>query len=1094
MRRALVGIVLSLTMSPVGAPLLLSGPALAQSDEELAGLRRQIEQRRQAGKYADALPLAQRLVAATEQRFGANHVTVAASLNSLAIAYEELGLLPDAERTYRRTLAIIEKSLGAEHQNVGVTLGNLAIVLQRQGRYAEALPLAIRSLAIAQKAHGPDHPSVAISANTLASVYESQGRYAEAEALYKRSLAIREKAFGPEHRSVGSAVNNLAGLYVKQGRGGEAEPLYKRSLSIAEKTMGPDHPALGTGLNNLGLLYQEQGRYAEAETLFKRDLAIQEKLGLEHPNVASALNNIGLIYHSQGRYSEALPLYERALAIRAQRLGPNHPQFAESLINLAELHRAQSRFAQADPLYRRGIAVQERVLGPEHPNLAVALNNFAELLRGQGRAAEAEPLYKRSLAIREKILGSGHPDVAQSLNNLALVYGAVGRYSDAEQSLIRALAILERTYGANHPNVASALHSLAWTHFAQRDWKAAHAFSRRALDITIHRARRDRNDQGRTSAGSGNSELARFGLRFALLVKAAHRLAGQQRNQTSRLADESFVMAQWALGSAAATSVAQMSAREAKGSSALARVIRERQDLVSEWLSKDKLLTGALSRPVNQRNQLAEEELRKDLASIDGRIARIDATLAKQFPEYAALANPEPLAPAEAQAHLRPNEALVVFFDTPSLYGSSEETFAWAVTKTQTRLVRLEPGTHGLTQQVQALRCGLDHAAWEGEGERRCKLLLQTSVSSDRLLPFDLERAHGLYRSLFGQIEDLIKDKHLLLAPSGPLTALPFQVLVTEKPASAMPADGAYSEVAWLARRHATTVLPSVASLKALRQFAKASKAAQPFVGFGNPLLLGPSGSDRRAWEHQSCKAPAARAQVVGRGVRSAIPKFFRGGLANVEEVRAQHPLPETADELCAVAHSSGAGGGAVHLGAQFSEKTVKALSASGTLASARVVHFATHGLLAGETEMLAASRAEPALIMTPPQTATEDDDGLLTASEIAQLKLDADWVVLSACNTAAGDSDAPGTEALSGLARAFFYAGARAALVSHWAVNSEATVSLITKAFDEIKADPSVGRAEALRRAMIALIETGGGYAHPASWAPFVVVGEGAH
>jgi CHAT domain-containing protein len=101
--------------------------------------------------------------------------------------------------------------------------------------------------------------------------------------------------------------------------------------------------------------------------------------------------------------------------------------------------------------------------------------------------------------------------------------------------------------------------------------------------------------------------------------------------------------------------------------------------------------------------------------------------------------------------------------------------------------------------------------------------------------------------------------------------------------------------------------------------------------------------------------------------------------------------------------------------------------------------------------------------------------------------------VVLSACNTASGESDKPGTEALSGLARAFFYAGARALLVSHWAVNSEATVKLISKAFDELRANPKIGRAEALRRSMLSLINESGGYAHPAKWAPFVVVGEGA-
>ena len=132
-----------------------------------------------------------------------------------------------------------------------------------------------------------------------------------------------------------------------------------------------------------------------------------------------------------------------------------------------------------------------------------------------------------------------------------------------------------------------------------------------------------------------------------------------------------------------------------------------------------------------------------------------------------------------------------------------------------------------------------------------------------------------------------------------------------------------------------------------------------------------------------------------------------------------------------------------------------------------------------------------PGLILTPPGTASEDDDGYLSASEIAALKLDADWVILSACNTAAGN--AANAEALSGLARAFIYAQARALLVSHWAVDSNATVKLITSAMREIARDRTVGRAEALRRSMLALIDSGDRReAHPAYWAPFIVVGEG--
>ena len=214
--------------------------------------------------------------------------------------------------------------------------------------------------------------------------------------------------------------------------------------------------------------------------------------------------------------------------------------------------------------------------------------------------------------------------------------------------------------------------------------------------------------------------------------------------------------------------------------------------------------------------------------------------------------------------------------------------------------------------------------------------------------------------------------------------------------------------------------------------------------------------------------------------------------MGNVEKVRMLSPLPETTDELCAVARAIGIDppDAVLYLGARATEAQVKQLSGSGKLARARIVHFATHGLIAGETTRLAKSRAEPSLILTPPITASDADDGLLTASEVTTLKLNADWVILSACNTAAGDT--VGGDAFSGFARAFFYAGARSLLVSHWYVDSQATIRLINNAFRALKDDPKIGRAEAMRRAMSALITAGGRNAHPTNWAPFVVVGEG--
>jgi CHAT domain-containing protein len=201
--------------------------------------------------------------------------------------------------------------------------------------------------------------------------------------------------------------------------------------------------------------------------------------------------------------------------------------------------------------------------------------------------------------------------------------------------------------------------------------------------------------------------------------------------------------------------------------------------------------------------------------------------------------------------------------------------------------------------------------------------------------------------------------------------------------------------------------------------------------------------------------------------------------------VRKLPALPETADELRAVAKSMATGEQDLYLAERASEPMLRQAG----LDRYRVIEFATHGLMSGDLTGL----AEPALVLTPPKEASAENDGLLTASKIATLKLNADWVVLSACNTAASDGT-PDAGGLSGLAKAFFYAGARSLLVSNWSVPSEATVKLITGVFDELKNDPSIGRAEALRRAEMAMLDPKNPpeFAHPMFWAPFVLAGEG--
>jgi CHAT domain-containing protein len=319
-----------------------------------------------------------------------------------------------------------------------------------------------------------------------------------------------------------------------------------------------------------------------------------------------------------------------------------------------------------------------------------------------------------------------------------------------------------------------------------------------------------------------------------------------------------------------------------------------------------------------------------------------------------------------------------------------------------------------------------------------------------------------------------------------PLSLLPTAPSALQQPDE--PLFAGYREVPWLARTHAVTMVPSAAALRTLRSLPPASDSREPLIGFGDPYF---SVEQAQAAEREG-QTPVQVAGTETRGLsvrRRALPRV--AGVDSAELSRLVR-LPDTAEELKSIASALKLDPAKVlHLGKDANEQAVR----SADLSRYRIVAFSTHGLVPGDLNGL----TQPALALSAPEVAGIDGDGLLTMDNILPLKLDADWVVLSACNTGAGAQ--AGAEAASGLGRAFFYAGSRALLVTNWAVESASARDLVTDIFRRQAADSKLSRGEALRQAMMGLLDGPGfvhegktlyTYGHPMFWAPYSLIGDG--
>jgi CHAT domain-containing protein/tetratricopeptide (TPR) repeat protein len=918
-----------------------------------------------------------------------------------------------------------------------------------------------------------------------------EGDYARAQVLFVAALDMATRR--SDRFAEAMALDGYGITLATLGQLEKAETMLQRSLVISEEI--GDKDGMAEASSQLGHLRNVEARYDEAREFHLRSFTLWQAIGSER-GVAVALNNVGAMYRAVGDYAMASEYYQRSLD-GLQKMGDRR-RSATVIDNLARNARVLGDYTKGLELSREALAIRESFNDRE--GISRSFTSLSENYRAEGNYSAALDALRKSLALSTEI-GNVHA-IAETLNNIAVVYEAQGNYAQAADHLRKSLAL-------NDAKVHSAsLSAEVHTHLGE-------VLFRQGLFATAVRSLERSLAISRTSAltlqaAEARLALARVSTRIGQLTRAARLLAEVLAFQ-SKTGDRTA-------RAEALISMSEVQRRLGRPAPALAlateaRGLAETMELVDvEWAAATAMGRAdvALQRTADARLAFdAAIAVVEDMRAQNGggqesrrqfftdRLApyeeRIALALAASKPDDAFYFAERSKARALLDV-IRSDRVPITSTMTPeerkrevelrtALNSVNSEVFvaAGATPRDAARVASLQRKRDGRRREYEEFQAHLYAVHPELQMNRAAGAVI-SAPEAQRLLPspttaivefvagpqrthavvitaagirvFELtpgtrelarqvsafcrqlanrdlraaESARALYDVVLGPMRALLHGRtDLIIVPDGMLWNLPFQAL---KPA----ADR------YLIEDSALSYAPSVTVLRETMRRRVDAPARPSVLAFGSSIGERP-----------------------GTGAAPAAPT---GG----------HSVSQTEREATQVAGIY-RGSSRVYTGTDAREDRWKA-EAPGY----RVVHLATHGVLEN------ASPLYSHLLLAPPVVG-DKEDGLLEAWEIMNIHLDADLVVLSACETASGPI-APG-EGITGLMWAVFVAGTPSTLVSQWKVDSEGSTRLVVGFHDEWRGGQrGLTKAHALQKAALRLLKTPG-FSHPFYWAGFILAGD---
>ena len=969
-------------------------------------------------------------------------------LAALAIAEGKLFELQGNAESLRKALEKYETALALlpspnDRPSAAAVLGHIGTVHQLLGDRQKALDAFQQQLKL-WRAERDREREVAEALHNIGTVYSSMGMAAKAIECYEEALPLRRAA--EDRVGLASTLDSLGLAHLHAGEMQKASDYCNQAITLFRELN--DRKGLANALNNLGGINLTLGDFRKALEYFSQALELRRALGqLREESIG--LNNIGRVHDLLGEAQKALDYHRQALQIR-RALGDRIME-AASLNNiglvygwLGEKGTALEHYQQALELFR---AANDRNLE------ATALNNIGGFhLNTLKDYKTALDYYTRSLEIRRAL---GQPiELAIVLDNIGHLYNTSGDSRKALEYHREALTIRQKT--GHRLGEAVSLNNMGAAHYSSGELSTALDYFNHALKL--FRSLGDRTREAVALYGlamiqrdRGSLDQSRAWMEASLnIVESLRSGVASQHLRASYLAQKQdyyefhldLLMRLHQREPAKAHNLAAFQVSERARARSLLELLAEARIDVEQGISPElkqreraahlgiARVQGQLIQAYSQAqpDQSKTAALEEELKRADAEREQLRAEIRQRHPRYADLQYPAAPKLEEVQSLLDDRTVLLEY----AL--GQQSSLLFAVTKKDFLVVRL-PSASALGAEVEALRAVITSRPQRSDFEKQIK------------------HSRKLFRDLLEPASKLLVGKQrLIIVPSGILYYLPFEALLTNGQEKAL-ATVTPAQLPYLVRDYAISYVPSAAVLASLRNRPPAkSTAGKSFLAFADPVY-------GNFTESPLSSAQPSHSTAFGDQRPWQLDRLIESR-REVEQISALFPQDQVS----------------LLLGEQASEENAKTI---GRFNRSRFVHFATHGLLNEEKPSYSG------LILNLDRQ-KQSEDGLLQAYEIFNLKLNADLVVLSACETGLG-KEVKG-EGLVGLTHAFFYAGTPSLVVSLWKVQDRSTADLMVNLYQEI--GRTQNKSEALRQAKLRLIQQGR-YAAPYYWAPFVLTGD---